>query len=227
MIAFILLFYFIINFITALELYIENPTIAIFNSTKYQPYYIDNLYFRESINNRFAINLKPGKYNISDGNYRLFDGQLSYGNPYQRNVLLKPNITTEISRAYSYNIENQYIYIFANIAKLSKKILEFTIYHNGKILNKIVDNKLDYLGIVSAEPGLNIITINALTDEYYCICPTIDNGYVHSYQLAIWNKTSINERSSVEIFNNIIDNLVIKLNESNHINMNYFNGLIK
>ena len=220
----IILFYFI-NFVTSFELNIENPKIAIFNNNK-SPFLLNGNHYRESINNRFILPLNSGKYNVSSIDYKLYDGILSYGKPYNKNILLKPNITTEISRVYSYNIENQYIYIFANIATLSKKILEFSIYHNDKIINMFVDNKLDYLKIIQAKPGLNIISLKVFSDEYYCICPTLDKGYTHNYQLAIWNKTSINNKiSSYVLNNNVIDSIIISLNNSNY--MNYFEGFIK
>lgn len=220
----IILFYFI-NFVTSFELNIENPKIAIFNNNK-SPFLLNGNHYRESINNKFILSLNAGRYNVSNIDYKLYDGILSYGKPYNKNILLKPNIITEISRVYSYNIENQYIYIFANIARLSKKILKFSIYHNDKIINMFIDNKLDYLKIIKAEPGLNIISIKAISDEYYCICPTLDKGYTHNYQLAIWNKTSINnDISSSVLNNNVIDSIIVSLNNSNY--MNYFEGFIK
>jgi len=220
----IILFYFI-NLVTSFELHIENPKIAIFNNDK-SPFLLNGNHYRESINNKFILSLNAGRYNVSNIDYKLYDGILSYGKPYNKNILLKPNITTEISRVYSYNIENQYIYIFANIARLSKKILKFSIYHNDKIINMFIDNKLDYLKIIKAEPGLNIISIKAISDEYYCICPTLDKGYTHNYQLAIWNKTSINnDISSSVLNNNVIDSIIVSLNNSNY--MNYFEGFIK
>ena len=220
----IILFYFI-NFVTSFELNIENPKIAIFNNNN-SPFLLNGNLYRESINNRFILPLNSARYNISSIDYKLYNGILSYGKPYNKNILLKPNITTEISRVYSYNIENQHIYIFANIAKLSKKILEFSIYHNDKIINRFIDNKLDYLKIIKAVPGLNIISIKAISYEYYCICPTLDKGYTHNYQLAIWNKTSINNDIYGSVLNsNIIDSLIINLNSSNY--MNYFEGFIK
>ena len=105
----IILFYFI-NLVTSFELHIENPKIAIFNNDK-SPFLLNGNHYRESINNKFILSLNTGRYNISNIDYKLYDGILSYGKPYNKNILLKPNVTTEISRVYSYNIENQYIYI--------------------------------------------------------------------------------------------------------------------
>jgi hypothetical protein len=221
----IILFYFI-NLVASFELNIENPKITIFKTHKSNKFLINNIYYRESINSRFILPLNLGIYNLSNSEYELYDGELKYGKPYNKNILLKPNISTEISRVYSYNIEEQYIYVFANIAQLSKKNLNFIISHNGKHIYNYMGRYLDYLRIIKAEPGLNIITLIVISNEYYCICPTLDEGYTHNYQLAIWNKTSINNNISSSVLNNnVIDNIIVSLNNSNY--MNYFEGFIK
>ena len=208
------------------EINVKESKIAIFKTHKSNKFLINNIYYRESINSRFILPLNPGIYNLSNSEYELYDGELKYGKPYNKNILLKPNISTKISSVYSYNMDEQYIYIFANIAQLFKKHINFMINHNGRNIYNQYSMSLDYLNIIKAEPGLNIITLIAISNDYYCICPTMDKGYTHNYQLAIWNKTSINDNISNEVLNgDIINSIIIKLNESNY--MSYFEGFIK
>lgn len=218
MIFTILLFYFIITLASSYEINVKESKIAIFKTYGLNKFLINNIYYRESINSRFILPLNPGIYNLSHSEYELYNGQLSYGKPYNKNTLLKPNISTKISSVYSYNIDKQYIYIFANVAQLFKKHIYFMINHNGKDIYNQYGTNLDYFNIIKAEPGLNIISLLAMSNDYYCICPTMNKGYTHSYQLAIWNDTLINENEIVankaKQNEDILETIYIKFNES-------------
>lgn len=218
MIFTILLFYFIISLTSSHEINVKESKIAIFKTHKSNKFLINNIYYRESINSRFILPLNPGIYNLSNSEYQLYDGKLKYGKPYNKNILLKPNISTKISSVYSYNIDEQYIYLFANIAQLFKKHINFIINHNGKNIYNQYGTNLDYFNIIKAEPGLNIISLLAMSKDYYCICPSMDKGYTHSYQLAIWNDTIINDNEiiidKVKEKEDILGTIHIKFNES-------------
>ena len=213
----LLLFCLLINFSNQYQLDITETKIALFD-TYNNHFLLDGNYYRESINDRFVLELKPGQYNISDNKYQLFDGKLIYGKPYAKDTLLKPNVTKQISSAYSYNLEDQYLHIFANVANLQKKVLKFNIMHNGKLIKEITNNKLNFKTIVKAYSGLNFISLNAISDNYYCICPSMDKGYTNSYQLAIWNDTIIDTNkiivNKVMEKDNILRTINIKFNES-------------
>ena len=217
MILTLILFYLLINFSNQYQVNIKEPKIVLFD-TENNYFLLNGNHYRESINDRFILQLKPGEYNISNNKYQLFDGKLIYGKPYAKDSLLKPNITSQISSAYSYNIDNQYLHIFANVANLQKKILKFNINHNGKIIKEVTNNKLNFKTIVKAYPGLNVVSLNAISNDYFCICPTMNKGYTHSYQLAIWNDTFINENEVVtnkaKEKEDILDTIYIKFNES-------------
>ena len=100
MILTILLFYFI-SFTSSREINLKESKIAIFKTYESDKFLINNIYYRESINRRFILPLNPGIYNLSHSNYELYDGELKYGKPYNKNILLKPNISTKISSVYS------------------------------------------------------------------------------------------------------------------------------
>ena len=215
MILTILLFYFI-SFTSSHEINLKESKIAIFKTYESDKFLINNIYYRESINRRFILPLNPGIYNLSHSNYELYNGQLSYGKPYNKNILLKPNISTKISSVYSYNIDEQYIYIFANIAQLFKKHINFMINHNGKEIYNQYGTNLDYFNIIKAEPGLNIISLLAMSKDYYCICPTMDKGFTHNYQLAIWNQTNVQHKEVLK--NNDKISIKIPINIDNQLN---------
>ena len=216
MIFTILLFYFIISLTSSHEINVKESKIAIFKTHKSNKFLINNIYYRESINSRFLLPLNPGIYNLSNSEYELYDGKLKYGKPYNKNILLKPNISTKISSVYSYNIDEQYIYIFANIAQLFKKHINFIINHNGKDIYNQYGTNLDYFNIIKAEPGLNIISLLAVSKDYYCICPTMDHGFTHNYQLAIWNQTNVKQKETLKNNNKI--SIKIPINIGNQLN---------
>ena len=83
----ILLFIFL-QIIYSFEIYIPYEKIVVFNTTNKQPFYINNIHYRESINNIFATKLKNGKYNISTNNYKLYDGNLNNKNPHLEDIYI-------------------------------------------------------------------------------------------------------------------------------------------
>jgi hypothetical protein len=104
----ILLFIFL-QIIYSFEIYIPYEKIVVLNTTNNQPFYINNIHYRESINNIFATKLKNGKYNISTNNYKLYDGNLNNGNPHLEDIYIKSNELKLISTVYSYNKYKNYI----------------------------------------------------------------------------------------------------------------------
>lgn len=199
------------------SLQINERKIVVFY-TKTQPFLINNIRYRESINDKFTLQLESGRYNISNNNYNLYDGNIRYSKPYFKNIVLKPNITETISSVYSYNVDNQFIYLSADITTNKKQKIKFEIIHNSNVIYSIYSNKLSYLNSVKAYPGLNSFFILATSNDYTCICPSMNKGFTQNYQMAIWNETlnnnievidSIKSKNHITTINYIVANLTL------------------
>ena len=198
----ILLFIFL-QIIYSFEIYIPYEKIVVFNTTNNQPFYINNINYRESINNIFATKLKNGKYNISTNNYKLYDGNLNNGNPHLEDIYIKSNELKLISTVYSYNKYKNYIYILAstfNPIPKNNKYLYF-IKHNDNIIYKSYENNLNYFEKLEAYSGLNYIELYIYSNNKSCLCPSIENGYISNYQLVLWNETNYNNKVIINNYN--------------------------
>jgi hypothetical protein len=168
------------------SIYLDNDYVGIFKKSNINPYIINNNIYRESTYPIYTLNLKQGNYNFSDNNYKLFLGRAIYGEPYFKDYLLKPTKITQIASLNILVKKNTRINVMATVYNILPNVVyEFKLYHNNYLIHKSYGNNFEYFGHLLSK-GNNVFSLYVLSQNYSCLCPSIDNGFKSGYQLSSW-----------------------------------------
>lgn len=198
----------------------KNNNIILFKPLK-QPFYINKARYRESINSFFVLNFKPGTYTVSEKPYSQFSGSISYGNKLLKNTILKNNKWTMIDTVNFKLIKKNTVNILSTISLNYKHSdVVYKLIHNNEII-EISDN-LNKLFTKIYDKGYHTITLLGKSNDVVCVCPTFEDGYLNSYQLAVWwsKPENNNENKTIHIKNKEILQNIIILNSTKNISDN-------
>lgn len=172
------------------QLDINKKSVAVFRP-KYQDFRINNIKYREGINPIFAMNFRPGVYNVSENPILINPGWAIYGNNYFKNALIKSNwkiIDTIKFYLHKDSIVNiiasAYHPYFYNKDKSNK--IEYIIYHNKDQLYINKYKSFDFISKNYFNKGPHLLTFMAKTNDIACLCPTIGTGFQSGHHFAMW-----------------------------------------
>ena len=169
---------------------IKKKSVLIFKPNKNE-FRVNNIKYREGINPIFALNFRPGIYNVSENPLQINNGWAKYGNNYFKDILIKNDWKT-IDKINIYLHKNANINIIAsayyphfyNNSKLNR--IEYKIYHNNNQLYWSKYHTFDYIGKYKFNMGEHLFTFMAKTNDIACLCPTIGTGFNSGHHFAVW-----------------------------------------
>lgn len=210
----------------------ENNNIILFKPNK-QPFLINDKHYRESINKFFVLNFKPGLYFSSEKPFSEYKGTIFYGKRSLKDTIV--NNKWKIIDIINFNLKKKRKINILSSITLNYKHSEiiFKLIHNDLIID--ISNKIDKLFSKIFEKGYHTISLQAKSKNAVCICPSFKDGYLNSYQLAVWwinkyddkknssNSTNIPIPNSVSInnYDNVISKINISYNSDSNISKNY------
>ena len=181
--------------------------ISVFKNVK-QPFKINNIRYRESINPIFALESSNKWTTISENNITNYQGKVIYGNNQLKDILIQTT-WTKIDYAYTFNDYPNLYHILASTKINTNDYVRYKIMDNNNILWKTHDLNLNHFYNYLLEPGFHNISIWAKANNPLCLCCSKNKGFTNSYQLAVWKED--NDRQ-IDIYNNSIDLDVLNYN---------------
>ena len=178
------------------QIEIKKRSVLIFRPNKNE-FRINNIKYREGINPIFALNFRPGIYNVSENPIQIKNGWAKYGNNYLKNILVKNNWKTIDKIKLNLN-KNSIVNVIASANKpyfynqSKNNKIEYKIYHNNNQLYWSKYKTIDYIGKYNINKGIHLFTFMVKTNDIACLCPTIGTGFDSGHHFAIW-KNSIEE----------------------------------
>ena len=190
-----------------LMLSIIKSEISVFENVK-QPFKINNIRYRESINPIFALELSNKWETISENNIANYQGKVVYGNNQLKDILIQTT-WTKIDYAYIFNDYPNLYHILGSTKINTNRNIDYKIMDNSNILWKTSDLNLNHFYDYLLESGFHNISIWAKANNPICLCCSKNKGFTNSYQLAVWKED--NDRQ-IDIYNNSIDLDIVNYN---------------
>ena len=162
------------------NIYIFKPTV--------QPFLIDGVRYRESINPIFGLHLKTVKQ-ISEGPIDTYYGNIHYGNNQLADITIGSD-WTNIDYIYIDKYKDGFVYILATSRLLHPLRLEYKLMDNDVIIweNKISD--LNLFDVFFMKDKLHNISLWARSNTQICLCSSYKTGFSSSYQLIAWEENN-------------------------------------
>lgn len=164
---------------------LANQQIYVFRP-KIQPFLINNIRLRESINPVFAVQTSQLKLNSSEEYTSQYYGKITYGNNqltdltvYKDSWNLIDSLLINVKSISSY-------FILASTQLNSNNILEYSINDNNILLDMYYGSNLANLNHYILYPGIHNISMWVKHYKKTHIKPTLKKGFSQCYQLAIW-----------------------------------------
>ena len=164
---------------------LTNPHIYVFHP-KIQPFLINNIRLRESINPVFAVQTSQDKLNSSEEYTGVYSGKITYGKKqltdltvYKDSWNLIDSILVDVKSVSSY-------FILASTQLNSDEILEYTINDNSISLDISYGSNMANFNHYILYPGIHNISMWVKHYKKTYIKPTLKKGFSQCYQLAIW-----------------------------------------
>ena len=185
-----------------------------------QPFYINNIHYRESINHIFALDFN-NNYNVfTEEPDNEFYGDLIYGKNNLKNILIDDK-WRKIDYLYLFKPVQGLTYILSSVYDINMPLSTFKLMDNNNILKyynsyNIADYNTYYL-----DEGFHNISLWVKSNSQYCLCPSIENGFTINYQLVSWN---YNHKKKLINNNNLITNIssdIITLDNENESDAEY------
>ena len=187
--------------------YSSIKTISVFNNVK-QPFKINGIRYRESINPIFVLDSVNENFLESDKSGTKEYGNIMYGKNQLKDVVVSDS-WEKIDNIVVFNNEDTLFKIIGT-TKIEKDIpIDYKIMDNSNVLFKDKTSKFQHFSTYLIDYGLHNITLWARSSIPICICPSKGNGFINSYQLAIWKED--NDRQ-IDIYNNSIDSDIVNYN---------------
>ena len=192
---FILLTYPYLHTSTYLQnnIYIFKPVI--------QPFLINGVRYRESINPIFGLHIKTVKQ-ISEEPIYTYSGNIQYGNNQLSDITIGSD-WTNIDYTYIDKYKDGLVYILATSRLLHTRSLEYKLMDNGVTLWENKNSDLNLFDVFFMKDGLHNISLwtrsdMGRSDVPICLCSSYKNGFSSSYQLIAWEEAN---NKQIEIIN--------------------------
>jgi hypothetical protein len=182
-------------------------TISVFKNVN-QPFKINNIRYRESINPIFALESSNKWATISENNIANYQGNVIYGNNQLKDILIQTT-WTKIDYAYIFNDSPNIYHILASTKINTNHNIDYKIMDNNNILWNTRNLNLNHFNYYLLESGFHNISIWAKANNPVCLCCSKNKGFTNSYQLAIWKEDTDKQ---IDIYNNSVDLDVLNYN---------------
>ena len=162
------------------NIYIFKPTI--------QPFLINGVRYRESINPIFGLHIKTVKQ-LSGGPIYTYSGNIQYGNNQLSDITIGSD-WANIDYTYIDKYKDGLVYILATSRLLYPLRLEYKLMDNGATLWENKNSDLNLFDVFFMKDGLHNISLWARSNTRICLCSSYKNGFSSSYQLVAWEETN-------------------------------------
>jgi len=193
-------------FIVLLLSFIKSE-ISVFKNVN-QPFKINNIRYRESINQIFALESSNKWATISENNITNYKGKIIYGNNQLKDILIQSS-WTKIDYTYIFNDYPNIYHILASTKINTNHNIDYKIMDNNNILWNTRNLNLNHFNYYLLESGFHNISIWAKANNPVCLCCSKNKGFTNSYQLAIWKEDTDKQ---IDIYNNSVDLDVLNYN---------------
>lgn len=193
-------------FIVLLLSFIKSE-ISVFKNVN-QPFKINNIRYRESINPIFALESSNKWATISENNITNYKGKIIYGNNQLKDILIQSS-WTKIDYTYIFNDYPNIYHILASTKINTNHNIDYKIMDNNNILWNTRNLNLNHFNYYLLESGFHNISIWAKANNPVCLCCSKNKGFTNSYQLAIWKEDTDKQ---IDIYNNSVDLDVLNYN---------------
>jgi len=187
--------------------YSSIKTINVYQNVK-QPFKINNIRYRESINPIFALESSNKWATISENNITNYKGKIIYGNNQLKDILIQSS-WTKIDYTYIFNDYPNIYHILASTKINTNHNIDYKIMDNNNILWNTRNLNLNHFNYYLLESGFHNISIWAKANNPVCLCCSKNKGFTNSYQLAIWKEDTDKQ---IDIYNNSVDLDVLNYN---------------
>ena len=197
--------------------YLPIKTISVFENVK-QPFKINGIRYRESINPIFVLDSVNENFLESDSSETKEYGNIMYGKNQLKDIVIS-DTWKKIDNILVFNSEDTLFRIIGT-TKIEKDIpIDYKIMDNSNVLFKEKTSKFQHFSTYLIDYGLHNITLWARSSIPTCICSSKGNGFINSYQLAIWKS---NNNKQIDVYNYSLDIDLINYNLiSNERNKSY------
>ena len=187
--------------------YSSIKTISIFNNVK-QPFKINGIRYRESINPIFVLDSVNENFLESDRSGTKEYGNIIYGKNQLKDIVIS-DTWKKIDNIVVFNSEDTLFKIIGT-TKIEKDIpIDYKIMDNSNILFEDKTSEFQHFSTYLIDYGLHNITLWARSSIPICICCSKGNGFINSYQLAIWRDYSFKH---IEVYNTSKNELLDSIN---------------
>lgn len=191
---------------------LTNPYITVFHP-KIQPFLINNIRLRESINPVFVVQTSQDKLNSSEEYTSQYYGKITYGtNQLTDHTIYKDSWNLIDSLLINVKSISSY-FILASTQLNSNNIFEYSITDNNVLLDMYYASNLANLNHYMLYPGIHNISMWVKHFKKTHIKPTLNKGFSQCYQLAIWknNKQKDVYPYKIDYNNSLINSVVIDI----------------
>jgi len=193
-------------FIVLLLSFIKSE-ISVFKNVN-QPFKINNIRYRESINQIFALESSNKWATISENNITNYKGKIIYGNNQLKDILIQSS-WTKIDYTYIFNDYPNIYHILASTKINTNHNIDYKIMDNNNILWNTRNLNLNHFNYYLLESGFHNISIWAKANNPVCLCCSKNKGFTNSYQLVICKEDTDKQ---IDIYNNSVDLDVLNYN---------------
>ena len=160
-------------------------TIKIFKPT-INPFYINNIQYRESINHIFALNLKNNYNKYTEEPTFEYTGNIKYGKNKLKDIIIS-STWNKIDYLYISRNKPGLTHILASIYGIDIPLTQFKIMDNNNVIWSSNSYNIGHFDLYFLHFGFHNISLWGKSDFNYCICPSKNKVFTMSYQLAAWN----------------------------------------
>jgi hypothetical protein len=150
------------------------------------PFYINNIQYRESINHIFVLDLKHNYNKYTEEPTYEYTGDIKYGKNKLKDVIIS-STWNKIDYLYISRNEPGLTHILASIYGIDIPLTQFKIMDNNNVLWSSNSYNIGHFDLYFLNIGFHNISLWGKSDLNYCICPSKKKGFTMSYQLAAWN----------------------------------------
>jgi hypothetical protein len=197
------------------------PTISVFKPT-IQPFFINGIRYRESINPVFALESYNKLYSMTEDPVNQYMGYINYGKNQLHDKIIN-NEWTKIDNTYVNTYESTLVYILATTKMIYSNYVDYKIMDNENILWKSNHINLNHFHSYIINPGFHNISFWVRSPTPTCLCPSNKKGFSMSYQLAVWKDE---EEKQLEVYNSskniYIEQEIYITDETNDIESNSY-----
>jgi len=159
--------------------------VKIFKPTT-NPFYINNIQYRESINHIFVLDFKHNYNKYTEEPTYEYTGDIKYGKNKLKDIIIS-STWNKIDYLYISRNEPGLTHILASIYGIDIPLTQFKIMDNNNVIWSSDSYNIGHFDLYFLDIGFHNISLWGKSDLNYCICPSKKKGFTMSYQLAAWN----------------------------------------